>query len=159
INLKVLRILIAMSLISQPLQTVLGDLMATGGVENTTVANLDGPGTEPSDRPAKSLLMRGITLPKSSLTMDFQEADVRDVLHLLALKSGYNIIYGADVTGPITIHLDRVPFDQAFQTVLTLKTLVALPMGPRVIRVVTSATLNSEQSQAATFTRVFRLNY
>jgi len=36
-------------------------------------------------------------------------------------------------TGSISIHLDRVPFDQAFQTILTLKTLVALPMGPRVI--------------------------
>src|SRR5205807_10634872 len=101
----------------------------------------------------------GITLPKNPLTMDFQDADVRDVLHLLALKSGLNIIYGADVTGPITIHLDRVPFDQAFQTILTLKTLVALPLGQKVIRVVTSTTLNTEQSQAATFTRVFRLNY
>ena len=77
------------------------------------------------------------------------KADVKDVLHLLALKSGLNIIYGADVTGPITVHLDRVPFDQAFQTVLTLKTLVALPMGEKVIRVVTSTTLTTEQSQAA----------
>jgi type IV pilus assembly protein PilQ len=42
---------------------------------------------------------------------------------------------------------------------LTLKALVALPMGPKIIRVVTSASLNSEQTQAATFTRVFRLNY
>ncbi len=91
--------------------------------------------------------------------MDFQDADVRDVLHLLALKSGLNIIYGNDVTGSVSVHLDRVPFDQAFQTILTLKALVALPMGPKVIRVVTSTTLNTEQSQATTFTRVFRLNY
>jgi len=103
--------------------------------------------------------MRGIVLPKAPLTMDFQDADVRDVLHLLAIKSGINFIYGADVVGPISIHLDRVPFDQAFQTILTLKALVALPMGPRVIRVISSTTLLTEQSQAATFTRVFRLNY
>jgi type IV pilus assembly protein PilQ len=32
-------------------------------------------------------------------------------------------------------------------------------MGPRIIRVVTSSALTSEQSQAATFTRVFKLNY
>jgi type IV pilus assembly protein PilQ len=32
-------------------------------------------------------------------------------------------------------------------------------MGPRVIRVVTSTGLTTEQSQATTFTRVFRLNY
>src|SRR5262245_34918426 len=82
-----------------------------------------------------SVLMGGIMLPKNPITMDFQEADVRDVLHLLALKSGLNVIYGADVVGPVTVHLDRVPFDQAFQTILTLKTLVALPMGPKIIRV------------------------
>src|ERR1019366_7190586 len=129
-----------------------------GAASNTSQIS----GTEDSSsKTAKqsNVIMGGITLPKNSISMDFQEADVRDVLHLLALKSGLNIIYGLDVTGPVTVHLDRVPFDQAFQTILTLKTLVALPMGPKVIRVVTSTTLNSEQSQAATFTRVFRLNY
>ena len=65
--------------------------------------------------------------------MDFQDADIRDVMHLMAVKSGVNIIYGADVTGPVTVHLDRVPFDQAFQTVLTLKGYVALPVGARAL--------------------------
>jgi len=102
---------------------------------------------------------RNLNLPHNPITMDFQDADVRDVLHLLAIKSGLNIIYSADVSGPISVHLDRVPFDQAFQTILTLKTLVALPMGPKIIRVITSSTLSTEQSQAATFTRVFKLNY
>ncbi len=111
-----------------------------------------------SSTPPK-LVMGGITLPKQTMTMDFQDADVKDVLHLMALKSGLNIIYGTDVTGPITLHLDKVPFDQAFQTILTLKSLVALPLGPKIIRVVTSSTLTTEQSQATTFTRVFRLNY
>lgn len=106
-----------------------------------------------------NLIMGGINFPKQPITMDFQDADIRDVLRLLALKSGLNIIYGADVTGPVSVHLDRVPFDQAFQTVLTLKSLVALSMGPKIIRVVTSTALTTEQSQAATFTRVFRLNY
>ena len=103
--------------------------------------------------------MRALPLPKSPISMDFQDADVRDVMHLMAVKSGVNIIYGADVTGPVTVHLDRVPFDQAFQTVLTLKGLVALPVGPRIIRVVSSSSLSTEQSQAATFTKVFLLKY
>lgn len=101
----------------------------------------------------------GILLPKTPITMNFFEADIRDVFRLLALKSSMNIIYGSDVTGTITLNLDRVAFDQAFQTVLTLKNLVALPMGERVIRVVTSSTLTEEQSKAAIFTKVFRLNY
>jgi len=108
---------------------------------------------------ASSVGTLNLNLPRNPITMDFQDADVRDVLHLLAIKSGLNIIYGADVTGPISVHLDHVPFDQAFQTILTLRTLVALPMGPKIIRVITSSTLTTEQSQAATFTRVFKLNY
>ena len=104
-------------------------------------------------------IVGAIELPKSLISMDFQDADVRDVFRLLAIKSGINIIYGADVTGTISIHLDQVPFDQAFQTVLTLKSLVALPMGAKVVRVISSTALTTEQTQAATFTRVFHLNY
>jgi len=104
-------------------------------------------------------IMGEIQLPKSLISMDFQDADVRDIFRLLALKSNLNIIYGADVTGTLSVHLDQVPFDQAFQTVLTLKGLVALSMGPKVIRVVSSTALTTEQTQAATFTRVFHLNY
>ncbi len=134
------------------------DSAVSGGEAMGVTTNMAAP-----ERAEKSLspnvIMGGITLPKHTLTMDFQDADVKDVLHLMALKSGLNIIYGGDVTGVITLHLDRVPFDQAFQTILTLKTLVALPLGPRVIRVVSSMALTTEQSQAATFTRVFRLNY
>lgn len=100
-----------------------------------------------------------LPLPKTAISMDFQDADVRDVMHLMSVKSGVNIIYGADVSGPITIHLDRVPFDQAFQTVLTLKGLVALSVGPRIIRVVSSTSLSTEQTQATTFTKVFILKY
>jgi type IV pilus assembly protein PilQ len=168
-SLSMLRIVLTLCLIGQPFQTALGELVApaSGGAglatdEMGVTSTSQASGTEDSfSKPSKAsnVIMGGITLPKNTLTMDFQDADVKDVLHLLALKSGLNIIYGADVTGPVTVHLDRVPFDQAFQTILTLKTLVALPMGPKVIRVVTSTTLTTEQSQAATFTRVFRLNY
>src|SRR5258708_942066 len=103
--------------------TISAPIPSAGSTETTSGTNVNPSG----------VVMGGIVLPKSPLTMDFQDADIRDVLHLLALKSGLNIIYGADVVGSVTIHLDRVPFDQAFQTILTLKALVALPMGPRVI--------------------------
>ena len=166
----VLRIFLSLCLVGPSLQTVAADMMpgseSAASAVTSEMTNASATSASPSaDLPTgttskpSSVIMGGISLPKTLLTMDFQDADVRDVLHLLALKSGLNIIYGVDVTGPISIHLDRVPFDQAFQTVLTLKTLVALPMGPKVIRVVSSTTLSTEQSQATTFTRVFRLNY
>ncbi len=151
------RIILAMALVSQSMGTGWCELGDSNGEAMGVTSNAAS--GVPEKAAQSSVIMGGISLPKHAMTMDFQEADIRDVLHLMALKSGYNIIYGADVTGPITIHLDRVPFDQAFQTILTLKTLVALPMGPKVIRVVSATTLTTEQSQAATFTRVFNLNY
>jgi len=156
---------LSLCLIGQPVQAALPPMAAS--LDSAAPAEEISPAASAASPTYESvgsghstpLIMGGISLPKNPITMDFQEADIRDVLHLLAVKSGINIIYGADVSGPISVHLDRVPFDQAFQTVLTLKTLVALPMGARVIRVVTSTGLTTEQSQAATFTRVFRLNY
>src|SRR6185437_8682935 len=163
---QILGTLLSLSLLLQPLQAAMApmssgeagspdDINAVAAPVSTSASGQDLiASTRPPER-----IMGGINLPKSPVTMDFQDADIRDVLHLLAVKSGLNIIYGADVTGPVSIHLDHVPFAEAFQTVLTLKGLVALGMGPRVIRVVTSTGLTTEQSQAATFTRVFRLNY
>src|SRR5579872_4133790 len=152
-------------LIWQPVQAAM-EPIAPAAVENTVTSAGDEVSPTPSASEAMgtsqrppTLIMGGVTVPKTPITMDFQDAEIRDVLHLLAVKSGLNIIYGTDVSGPISVHLDRVPFDQAFQTVLTLKSLVALPMGPRIIRVVSSVGLSTEQTQAATFTRVFRLNY
>ncbi len=36
----------------------------------------------------------------------------RDVLRVLSEMSDTNIIYGADVSGFVTIHLDQVPFNR-----------------------------------------------
>jgi type IV pilus assembly protein PilQ len=165
---KILGVSLSLGLIWQPVGAAMDPMATTmeGAASATSPSDKDT--TSPALGVADSmgtnqrpptLIMGGVTVPKSPITMDFQDAEIRDVLHLLAVKSGLNIIYGADVTGPISVHLDHVPFDEAFQTVLTLKGLVALPMGPRVIRVVSSVGLSTEQSQAATFTRVFRLNY
>ncbi len=147
----------AMMPVSEGTSAAVSDEMNNAAASAPAMPSSDA--STPNPVKPSSVIMGGISLPKNPLTMDFQDADVRDVLHLLALKSGLNIIYGNDVTGPVSVHLDRVPFDQAFQTILTLKALVALPMGPKVIRVVSSITLTTEQSQATTFTRVFRLNY
>lgn len=98
-------------------------------------------------------------LPKKKITFDFEEADIRDVFRILAMKSGINIIYGADVSGLLTLRLDNVAFDKAFETILAIKGLVMQDQGPGIIRVVTTQKLTEERSQAVTFTKVFPLNY
>jgi len=99
------------------------------------------------------------TLPKTLVSFDFQDADIRDVLRVLSSQSGINIIYGSDVSGLVTITLKNVPFDQAFSTILTLNNLVSQDLGSNIIRVMTPQTLAQERTQAVTFTKIFPLNY
>ncbi len=170
---KILGVFLSLSLLSDSLYAAYAPVAAAGmdtagaSVPAATADEMGAPAAAaiasrtdiPNAFKNTTISMNALPLPKTPISMDFQDADVRDVMHLMAVKSGVNIIYGGDVTGPVTVHLDRVPFDQAFQTVLTLKGLVALPVGPRIIRVVSSVSLTQEQSQATTFTKVFILKY
>jgi len=100
-----------------------------------------------------------IQLPKKLVTLDFQDADIRDILRILSIKSGINIIYAADVTGTVSIHLENVPFDKAFETILSIRGLVSQVQGPNILRVATPQKIADERSQAVTFTKIFPLNY
>ncbi|MDI6756863.1 MAG: type IV pilus secretin PilQ, partial [Endomicrobiia bacterium] len=98
-------------------------------------------------------------IPKTLVTFDFQDADIRDVLRVFSAQSGINIIYGPDVAGTVTITLRSVPFDQAFSTILTLKNLVSQDIGTNILRVMTPQALALERTQAVTFTKLLPLNY
>ncbi|MFH1421629.1 MAG: AMIN domain-containing protein [Planctomycetota bacterium] len=101
----------------------------------------------------------GAVLPTNPVTLDFEEADIKDVLRILSMKSGINIIYGPDVDGNITLRLENVPFDKAFNTILSLRGLVSQEQGPNIIRIATPNQIAAERSQAVTFTKIFPLNY
>ncbi|MCA9401758.1 MAG: secretin and TonB N-terminal domain-containing protein, partial [Candidatus Omnitrophica bacterium] len=52
------------------------------------------------------------------VSLDFREADIRNVLKVLALKSGINIVASPEVTGLVTIQLNEVPWRQALDVIL-----------------------------------------
>jgi len=101
----------------------------------------------------------GIVLPKTPITLEYVDADIQDVLQVMSIRSGVNIIYGPDVTGTVTISLKDVPFDQAFNTILALKGLTTLPVGDNILRVLTPEALKDERQKEITYTRIFPLNY
>ncbi len=53
------------------------------------------------------------------VSLDFQDADIKNVLKVLAYKSGTNIVAGPEVTGIVTIQLTDVPWQKALETVLS----------------------------------------
>ncbi len=80
--------------------------------------------------------------PKISL--DFKDADIKNILRLIAEVSNFNIIAGDDVTGRITMRLVDVPWEQALDVILSAKNLGKTEIG-NVIRIAPIETLKREE--------------
>jgi len=52
------------------------------------------------------------------VSLDFREADIRNVFKILSFKSGVNIVAGPEVTGVVSIQLNNVPWKQALDVIL-----------------------------------------
>src|SRR3989442_1056293 len=52
------------------------------------------------------------------ITLDLVNVDLVDFFRIISELSGLNLIIDPDVKGTITIHVDNVPWDQVFETVL-----------------------------------------
>ncbi|MCX7956474.1 MAG: AMIN domain-containing protein [Endomicrobia bacterium] len=100
-----------------------------------------------------------ITLPKTLVTLECVDTDITDVLQMLAVKSGINIVYGPDVEGKITISLKNVPFDKAFENILRISKLVYISVGENIVRVGTPQTIEQERTLQVVYTKIFPLNY
>lgn len=57
------------------------------------------------------------------ISLDFQNADINDILRLIAEVSGLNIIAGGDVQGTVTTRMVDVPWDQALDVILKINGL------------------------------------
>jgi type IV pilus assembly protein PilQ len=99
------------------------------------------------------------SLPREKVNLDFDTTDVRDILKLLGVRAGINIIYGSDVAGSLSLHLRGVPFDEAFRTVLQMTSLTTQQVGDNILRVLTPSVLKTERGSALPTTRVFQLSY
>lgn len=89
-----------------------------------------------------------------NVTIDFKEANIQNVLRILSLKSGVNIVAGKDVVGNVTIRLVNVPWEKALDVVL--KTYgYAYDRDGEIIRVTTLENLKREELS----TEVFVLSY
>jgi len=60
----------------------------------------------------------GAASQNSLITVDFTNADIRDVLQIMALKGNVNIVAGPEVVGAVTIHLTDVPWESALDTIV-----------------------------------------
>lgn len=68
---------------------------------------------------AKSAVMEMAVNASGNVTIDFRDAEIKNVLKVLAYKSGVNIIAGPEVAGLITIQLKDVAWEKALEVILS----------------------------------------
>jgi type IV pilus assembly protein PilQ len=77
------------------------------------------------------------------LSLDFKDADIKNILRLIAEVSNLNIIVADEVTGKITMRLVDVPWDQALDVILQSKNLDKRQVG-NVVRIAPVEALRRE---------------
>jgi type IV pilus secretin PilQ/predicted competence protein len=80
------------------------------------------------------------------VSLDFKDADIHNVLRLLAEVSKLNIVATDDVRGKVTLRLFDVPWDQALDIVLQVLSLESTQEG-NVVRISTVKRLFEEREQ------------
>ena len=74
----------------------------------------------PTGDPSPAAAVGSVTVsPEGLVSLDFQDADIKNVLKVLAYKSNMNIVAGPEVTGTVTIQLNDVPWKKALEVVLS----------------------------------------
>jgi type IV pilus secretin PilQ/predicted competence protein len=79
------------------------------------------------------------------ISLDFKNADIHDVLRILADVSGLNIVATDDVRARVTLRLIEVPWDQALDVVMQANGLEKTQIG-NVITVSTTRRLETERN-------------
>ncbi|MBN2406705.1 MAG: AMIN domain-containing protein [Elusimicrobia bacterium] len=79
------------------------------------------------------------------VTFNFKEADILEVLRTFAIKINKNIVPSEAVKGEVTLRLNNVPFNEAFQMVLDRLDLVAILRSENVIEIMKRSEMPTER--------------
>src|SRR5262245_20084529 len=82
------------------------------------------------------------------ISFDFKDADVVNLLRILAAESNKNVVIGDDVKGKMSISLRNVPWDLALDTILETRGLRKIEKD-NVLRIVSVEQLTKEREAAA----------
>ncbi len=86
---------------------------------------------------AASAACPGVRAGDGTITMDFKDADVRDVLRVLAEQNNLNLIISGDVKGRVTIKLKNVSLEEALDSLMAVSGF-ACTRTRNIIRVTTA---------------------
>lgn len=101
-----------------PLATPAAATVVEAAKDTAAVAEI-APEVTPEVTPEVAPEVKAPVVDSGLVSLDFQDADIKNVLKVLAYKSGVNIVAGPDVTGLVTIQLNGVPWQKALDVILS----------------------------------------
>ncbi|PKN39168.1 MAG: hypothetical protein CVU62_02925 [Deltaproteobacteria bacterium HGW-Deltaproteobacteria-2] len=116
---------------------------ATAKVSAETVTGSDvKKGEETEVKPVQYEAVKGTD---RIIDLDFQDADIKSVLRLMAESGNVSIVSSEDVKGSITLSMKNVPWKQALDTILDLNSLTKRQTG----HIITITTLDRKKKDEA----------
>ena len=82
------------------------------------------------------------------ISLDFQQADISNVLRLIAEVSGFNMVVGEGVKSKVTMKLISVPWDQALDMILKMNGLGKIRQG-NILWIDSLANIARQENEAA----------
>ena len=82
------------------------------------------------------------------ISLDFQQADISNVLRLIAEVSGFNMVVGEGVKSKVTMKLVSVPWDQALDMILKMNGLGKIRQG-NILWIDSLANIAKQQNEEA----------
>jgi len=102
------------------------------------------------------------SLNRDTISLDFKDADIRNVLRILAEQNNLNIIAGKEVEGTVTVHLCNVSLENALHSILSINGFGYERIG-NIILVTTLSEIKEREKKSFVaeplITEIFRLEY
>lgn len=122
-----------------------GGKIAVRGIEGVGVPSKGAMGQPGEARNASGMPPGLGKYTGKPISFDLMDADLRNVLRLLADITGTNIVIEPDVNGKVTLKVEQVPWDQVLDMILSMNDLGKEQMG-NVIRVARQQKLRQEMA-------------
>lgn len=121
---------------------------AQGKFKVRTIQMATESATPESDSRADDLVAGQTRFAGRRISLDFQQADITNILRLIAEVSGFNIVVGEGVKAKVTMKLVSVPWDQALDMLLKMNGLGMIRQGT-IVWVDTLTNIAKQQDEEA----------
>jgi len=128
------------------------------GVSTSEPPAAETPQPEAGGDISSEIIVSAPSLASQTVTLDFKEADIQNVLKIISFKSGVNIVTTPDVLGNVSIRLVDVPWETALDVILKTYGYGYQRQG-NIILVTKLENMSKIQAEEALQTEIFVLKF